>query len=196
MKKLRILSLAAFLIAACFVCNSCYGPFRLTTKLYTWNGTVGSKWANEGVFLAFAIIPVYAVTLFLDGIIFNSIEFWGGSNPISMNDDDVEIQIVKSGDKEYSITAMKNKFIIEQLKGPQAGDLAEVLFIPEEQSCYLNHNGEKTKLYEYLPAEDGRDQVNLYLPGGNLVKMDAGSIDPGTIQAIIQEEIHYLAVQQ
>ena len=193
MKKLRVLSLAAFLIAACFLCNSCYGPFRLTTKLYTWNGTVGSKWANEGVFLAFAILPVYFVTLFLDGIIFNSIEFWGGSNPISMNEGDVEIQIVKSGDKEYSITAMKNKFVIEQLKGPQAGHIAEVLFIPEEQSCYLNHNGENIKLLEFFPADDGREQVNLYLPGGKMVKLDAGMIDSETIQAVISSEIHYLA---
>jgi hypothetical protein len=62
--------------------TGCIGPFNLTKQVHHWNSNVGVKWANEGIFLLFCIIPVYGVTLLGDAIIFNSIEFWGGDNPI------------------------------------------------------------------------------------------------------------------
>ena len=193
MKKLRLLTLAAFLLITCVVSNSCYGPFKLTSKLYSWNGTIGSKWANTAVFFAFCIIPVYDVTLFLDAILFNAIEFWGGNNPISMNEGEEEIRIVRSGNKEYLITATKNKFQIEQIKGPQAGEIAEIIFAPEENSCYLNYQGKCTKLVEYIPADDGMDQVNLYMPDGSMVAMDAGERNHDAIQTALLSCSYYLA---
>ena len=101
MKKLRLITLIAFLLVAGVVNNSCYGPFKLTSKLYSWNGTIGSKWANSTVLFAFLIIPVYEVSVVLDAFIFNAIEFWGGNNPISMEEGEEEIQIVKL--KRYTL---------------------------------------------------------------------------------------------
>jgi hypothetical protein len=195
MKKIRLLTLVAFLLVAGIMCNSCYGPFKLTSKLYSWNGTVGNNWANSAVLFAFMIIPVYEVTLCLDALLFNAIEFWGGSNPISMEEGEKEIQIVKSGNKEFKITATKNKFQIEQLKGPQAGETAEIIFAPEEYSCYLNYQGEYTKLVEYLPAENGVDRVNLYMPDGSMLAMDAGVRDYNAIRNVLQAGMHNLAYQ-
>jgi len=44
---------------------------------------VGSKWANEVVFLAIGVLlPVYGLAGLADVLIFNSIEFWTGDNPI------------------------------------------------------------------------------------------------------------------
>ncbi len=192
MKKLRLLTLAAFLLITCVVSNSCYGPFNLTVKLHSWNSTVGSKWANTAVFFAFVIIPVYEVSALLDMLLFNSIEFWGGSNPVSMNEGEEEIQIVRSGDKEYLITATKNKFQIEQVKGPQAGEIAEIIFAPEENSCYLNYQGEYTKLVEYIPSDDGMDQVNMHLPDGSMVSMDADERNQDAIQMALQSGSNYL----
>ncbi|MCX5795993.1 MAG: DUF3332 family protein [Elusimicrobia bacterium] len=60
----------------------CYGPFNLTKKLYRWNGSIGDKWVNEGVFLGLVIMPVYCVAALGDAIIFNSLEFWGEKNPV------------------------------------------------------------------------------------------------------------------
>jgi hypothetical protein len=42
-----------------------------------------SKWAREVVFLVLYIVPVYPIAGMLDLVIFNSIEFHGGKNPIS-----------------------------------------------------------------------------------------------------------------
>ncbi len=64
--------------------SGCYGPFNMTRRVHHWNGTVSeNEWAQEGVYLLLNIIPVYGIAVFLDSLIFNSIEFWGGENPVS-----------------------------------------------------------------------------------------------------------------
>jgi Domain of unknown function (DUF3332) len=64
--------------------SSCLGPNNAFDSLHHWNkGVTDSKWANEGIFVVLTIIPVYGVAYLGDIIIFNSIEFWGGENPIS-----------------------------------------------------------------------------------------------------------------
>lgn len=63
--------------------TGCFGGFQLTRKVYNFNREVSpDKWVRELVFLALAIFPVYGAATFLDAVIFNSIEFWTGSNPI------------------------------------------------------------------------------------------------------------------
>ncbi|MBN1420566.1 MAG: DUF3332 family protein [Planctomycetes bacterium] len=73
---------AALLAAVLIAAPGCYGPFTLTKQVHHWNGQVGEKWVNEVVFLVFVIIPVYGIATLGDAIIFNSIEFWTGSNPL------------------------------------------------------------------------------------------------------------------
>jgi len=60
----------------------CYGPFSLTRKLHRWNGEIGEKWVNEGVFVAMVIFPVYGLSALADALVFNSVEFWTGKNPV------------------------------------------------------------------------------------------------------------------
>jgi hypothetical protein len=62
--------------------SGCYGPFNLTQRLYDWNGGFSGAWVQEGMFLVLAILPAYALCMLGDALIFNSIEFWGGDNPI------------------------------------------------------------------------------------------------------------------
>ena len=76
-------SLLAGALALTVLGSSCLGPNNAFNGLTVWNKKVtDNKWANEGIFLVLNIIPVYAVFLIGDYIIFNSIEFWGGKNPI------------------------------------------------------------------------------------------------------------------
>lgn len=70
------LALAALLI------GGCYGPFNLTRRVYQWNGEVGDKWEKEIVFLLLTWVPVYSLTVLADAIVFNSMEFWTGNNPV------------------------------------------------------------------------------------------------------------------
>jgi len=74
------------------VTTACYGPFNLTRNVYNWNsnikgsGEVNEKWMKEFVFFGMIIIPVYMFSALLDAFIFNSIQFWSGSNPIKADD--------------------------------------------------------------------------------------------------------------
>jgi len=63
--------------------SGCYGPFNLTRRLYNWNGQVGpGKWEKEFVFIILAWVPVYELAGLGDAIVFNSMEFWTGKNPV------------------------------------------------------------------------------------------------------------------
>ena len=75
--------LAAILSGLLVFQAGCIGHFRLTSSLLSWNHQLSNKWVNELVFLGLATIPVYAFSLMGDAFIFNAIEFWGGTNPIS-----------------------------------------------------------------------------------------------------------------
>src|SRR6185503_14010041 len=49
------------------------------------------RWTDEIMFLVCVLVPVYGVATFADAIVFNSIEFWTGENPIEMS------KTIKSG---------------------------------------------------------------------------------------------------
>jgi hypothetical protein len=107
-------TLAMTLIVGLFVLSGCVGPFALTKKLNKGirgmdKGTTGSKWASEGVFLVCAILPVYAITILGDALIFNSIQFWGGDNPITSK----HPLIIKDNDKQVVVKYNKDKNLMD-----------------------------------------------------------------------------------
>ena len=78
MKKLALGSLTALML------SSCMGTMGLTGKVRKFNlEATEHRWGREGIFLGFTIFWVYRVCAFLDLIVFNSIEFWSGENPIN-----------------------------------------------------------------------------------------------------------------
>lgn len=73
----------AVVVAAGVLISGCYGPFNLTRRLYNWNGQVGTgKWEKEFMFILLAWVPVYGLSILGDAVIFNSMEFWTGNNPV------------------------------------------------------------------------------------------------------------------
>jgi hypothetical protein len=93
-------SYGAAALALVLAFSGCYGSFNLTRKLYKWNGEVGGKWTNEAVFLGFVILPVYMFATLGDAIVFNSIEFWRGKNPVVTK----QTRTVEDGDKQAVMT--------------------------------------------------------------------------------------------
>ena len=76
-------SLLAAALTLSLLGSSCIGPNNCWEGLHTWNGkATDSKWGNELIFVAFTIIPVYGICYLGDILIFNTIEWWGGKNPI------------------------------------------------------------------------------------------------------------------
>ena len=92
--KTLINKIVAAIVVGSFltVTTACYGPFNLTKNVYHWNSNikgsseVNEKWMKEFVFFGMIIIPVYMFSALLDAFIFNSIQFWSGSNPVKAND--------------------------------------------------------------------------------------------------------------
>ncbi len=109
LKSLVCLMLVASMCTASF---GCYGSFNLVKKVYKFNGTVGDKWVNELVFLVMNVVPVYGVSVFIDAVVLNTIEFWSGTNPVmaegaqpsTMKGDDGSTITFNSRDKVMEIT--------------------------------------------------------------------------------------------
>ena len=79
-RTLAAVVLAGFLPLAT---TGCFGTFQLTRKVYNFNREVSpDKWIRELTFLVMVVLPVYGFASFLDAVVFNSIEFWTGNNPV------------------------------------------------------------------------------------------------------------------
>ena len=64
--------------------TSCLGPDHTYGQVKQWNAKLTKEdWLNEVVFLALHVIPVYPVALAADVLIFNTIQYWSGNNPIN-----------------------------------------------------------------------------------------------------------------
>ncbi len=168
MKKTTI----SMVIAAAIMTSSCLGSFNAWNDLREWNeGLTNSRFIDNLIFWGLNIIPVYGVFLLGDLVIFNPIEFWTGSNPLGMNEGDVEKQIVRKNGKKYEITATKNKFEIEVLKGENKGEKMELVYQEEDKSWNaVTPQGEKIRLSSY---KDGF--IYVYTPNGESIKVNANT---------------------
>jgi len=71
----------ATLLCLCVVfLTACFGPFKLTKRVYDWNASLDNKWGREALFLVMSVVPVYGFVILADSIVFNSIDFWGAQN--------------------------------------------------------------------------------------------------------------------
>lgn len=87
MKLLKKTALAGALGLTLLATSSCLGPMNTFNNLRKWNEELTeNKWVNELAFIGLNIIPVYGIAYLGDIIIFNSIEFWGGDNPVQSNE--------------------------------------------------------------------------------------------------------------
>lgn len=79
-RKKRAIPVLLFLA---FATSACFGSFALTSKLYNWNASHDDRWVRQGAFLVTGVLlPVYGIAALADAVLFNSIEFWTGENPV------------------------------------------------------------------------------------------------------------------
>jgi len=87
---MRVRKFVCAAVLAAFACASvggCYGKYALFNSAAKFGGRLGGKYVGAVVHLVLWIIPVYEICLVGDLLIFNTIEFWTGSNPVAMNSD-------------------------------------------------------------------------------------------------------------
>jgi hypothetical protein len=113
-----------------------------------------------------AVFQVYTFCLFVDGVVLNTIEFWTGSNPISMNEGESDSQMVLTENGKYVITATKNQFHIEQTEGLNAGKSIDLLYNTAETAWYATDGIETVKLAQ---GDINNNQwVKVFYPNGKI----------------------------
>lgn len=166
MKHLKKFILGLMAVTVLMSTTGCYGSFSITNKLYKWNGSVGNKWANSVLFFGMAVFQVYTFCLFVDGVILNTVEFWTGSNPLSMNEGESDSQTVQTENGKYVITATKNKFHIEQTEGLNAGKSVDLVYNDTETAWYATDGLQTVKLAQ---GDINNNQwVKVFYPDGEV----------------------------
>lgn len=167
--------ISVLLLAATIMLTSCMGSFSLTSKMYKFNNSLGNKWLNELVFVACCIVPVYEVTVFVDAIVLNTIEFWTGEKLLASNT--IEKQVVKNSEGvNVEITAMENGYNLTdgitsmnlvfdketQIWSAECNDMSInlVKLIDEDNAQLFLTNGE---LIDVTLNAEGLDMARMYM---------------------------------
>ena len=92
MKYVRTTILGLLIFSMSTLTTGCFGSFQLTRNFYQWHdSTFDNKFVKSLLFwIPFSF--VYGITAFADVVVFNLIEFWSGSNPLSMNEGESETE--------------------------------------------------------------------------------------------------------
>jgi hypothetical protein len=111
----------------------------------------------------------------VDAVILNLIEFWTGSNPMSMNEGDIEIQYKKGIDgNNYKLTATKNKLHILQLDGVAKGKEMAFVYNPDNTSWSIEKDGVATVISKINYNDIGiAENYTIYTPDGGCINVDA-----------------------
>ena len=164
----KTFKLTALLLSATIMFSSCIGSFQLTNKVFKMNNNIGDKWVNELVFAACCILPVYEITLFVDAIVFNTIEFWSGKKMLANTG---EKKIVKNSQgKNVEITAMENGYNLTD--GVSSMNL---VFDEETQVWSAEYNNQTTQLMKFVDENNAQ----LFLMNGEVmdVTLDAQGVE-------------------
>ena len=142
--------------------TSCIGSFQLTNKLPAWNKTIGNKFINELVFIAFWILPVYEVSGLADFLFINSIEFWSGTNPVACG----KFQIEGNNGEKYIVECDGKGY---NIKNDLYGTNLRLDFDAASQEWSTDINGERFVFLTFM--DDTR--VKLPLQNGETITLDA-----------------------
>lgn len=164
MKKLVVL-----LMIASFAAVGCTGTFKLTNEVYKFHRSQ-EKWVDEILFVAFVIVPVYGVATLADGIIFNSIEFWTGQNPIASTGDgenhlatkfdeqtgNIEVTSLAEPEKSAVVSRTDTGVIVKNQQG-------EVLFTSVEDSLggVTVFDANNDVIQYYRPEQIEKERLSL-----------------------------------
>lgn len=155
-----------FYFACCGILmqTGCYGSFKLVNKVYEWNGSIEDKFVRSLVFVALCIIPVYGMAGSIDAVILNAIEFWSGSNPLSMKKGQVEEQMVTVKGRNFRIQASSNQFQVVEVNGKTESVPTRLVFTPNDFAWNVQQGNELVKLSQLIRMDEGGFAVRMFSP--------------------------------
>jgi hypothetical protein len=156
--------IVAAVVLVAFFTTGCTGSFDLTHKLYNWHRSQTDKWSDELCFLLVAITPIYGLAIFADSIIFNSIEFWTGKNPVdNMSSIPAQSRMAQNGKDKLQMSYNSKTGQVQVALANNHG------FIFERTATGVIAKNEKGQvLYSSVQSENG--DVAIYDGSGKLVK--------------------------
>ena len=171
--------------------SGCFGSFSLVKKVWQFNDSaVDNKFVKTVLFYALNIVPVYGIAATIDVVILNLVEFWTGSNPVAMNEGDVEYDIIEKNGVAYEFMVTKNKYHITVLNGKEEGKVVEVYFDTANLSWnYKNDND--VAILAQLVNQDDMTFVKVNTVDGDLLV----EADEYAMEAKLKEEKIDLAVK-
>jgi len=164
--------------------QGCIGNFVLTRKVLNFNQHISNKWVNEIVFLIMVIIPVYGVCVLVDGIVLNSIEFWTGSNPLAMEEGQIETKYITQNDVTYKIDVTKNRYHFLQTEGPNKGESADLFYNPDTKTWSLGNGRINRRVVQNINDKE----VKVFTKSGESVVVSKDS-NPESLAAVLNDKL-------
>ena len=149
-------------VVAGLMLSGCYGPFYLVRKVHKFNGEVSdNKWIVELVYLVCTWAPVYAIAGLADSLIFNSIEFWTGNNPLAATSADARgvtasKRIARDGSETIFnriATPAGDQLVIEQFRD---GQLTTSVRFQREGNATVARDGSGALVFTAQTLPDGK----------------------------------------
>lgn len=142
MKKINV-TVVAWLLLGSLTMSSCIGSFTLFNKFAKWETQMtNNKYVNAIV--GFIITPfVGSVCLLGDALLFNTIEFWSGSNPIA--DIGKTRTIMGQDGRYYAVTTLKDGY---EIKAP-TGEVTNLKYNKKNNSWTMEQNGDVKEIFRF-----------------------------------------------
>jgi len=160
MKRIIIL-----MTIALFSLTACTGPFKLVKKIHNLHRSQPEKWVDEAIFLGCVIVQIYTIGTLGDAIIFNSVEFWTGKNPMDNVASSEKSKTIQEGDKIAVISYGKNS---DTLKIESSTLPGSVVTIQKSGEGVLLKDSNGKVLFRSTKDENGG--VSVYNDDMKLVK--------------------------
>ncbi len=181
MRKFNLKMAATIMICGAFLFSSCIGSFGLHSRFIDWNQGIGNKFVNELVFFVFNIIPVYEVCYLADILVINSIEFWGGSNPMASVGD---VKRVKGENGNYLVETLENGYSITK----EGEDVSmELIYDNELNTWNVVAGGVSTELLQM--NNDGT--ASMTLPNGEKLTVTLDAQGVAAARSAIMTDTYY-----
>lgn len=152
MKKINV-KVLAIAMAGTLVMNSCIGSFSLFNKYAKWQCNMSdSKFLNAIV--GFVLMPIVGtITLVVDSLVLNTIEFWSGDNPVAHKVGKTQKILGKDG-RYYAVKTLIDGY---EITTPD-GQMMKFLYDKETNAWMQVQNGEVKEMFRF--NEDGTVKVN------------------------------------
>lgn len=181
--KIKSLKVAALMMAGTLMASSCIGSYSLFNKFASWNcNATNSKFLNA--IIGVVLLPVYGITSLADALLFNTIEFWTGDNPIASNVGKTQ-QVMGQDGRYYAVKTLKDGYEITK----PDGEMLKFIHDQKNDSWSQVQNGEVREIFRF--NQDGTIRVTL--PQGN--QMDVTLDEAGLHQVRMATDGTYWAMR-